>query len=170
MNISKPISIFCLTFVVMSSSFAIDSGIRGQIVRSKDFTDFKKSKVNLYRTQANQQSKNAHETCIANEHSKIKADPAPPFYPYFGIRMTEYKVIGRTYAINELEACIEHDYFNHNCKPYHDNSLICNGVVFTSNPIGEASANSLNINSDNSVKSAIDSAVEEAMQGSDLGQ
>ncbi len=147
------------------SIHALDSGIRGQVVRSDHFTAFKRDKMNLYRTQGNQQGKNGHETCIINEWNQIAADPKPPFYPYFGVRMPEYRAVGSRYAINELEACIEHDYFNNSCEAHHDSSLICNGTVFAPTPIGEAAGSVTNINSDDAIKNAVDAAVESAVFG-----
>jgi hypothetical protein len=148
----------------MCPVFAIDSGIRRQVLRSSHYRNFFSNKMNQHRIQANQQGKNPVEACLLNDWNQIQTNPKPRFYAdYYGNRMTELRYQGNLHTITPLEACVEHDYFRSHCEQHHDNSQICNGTVFGQTPLGAVETPGIGISESEDEKSRIDDAIEEAV-------
>lgn len=160
--------LFPILLVVLSvRSYSFNGPARNEIIRSEDFLEFKRQRFQRLRES---QTDNTYIQCIKDEHERIPT-PRPPFGAYYQIRHQEYSHMERTYIINKTEACIEKAYELERCDAHHDNSIICDGIVYSNTVEGErTTVASPAINNQSAIKDALNSIrIEDAIREA-LGQ
>ncbi len=120
-------------FLNCSHGLAYDSVIVSQIEDSSDFKSFYKKRWNELHSS---KTKSPLEQCIHDQYERIDPNTSygrPPKNEFIAARFKDYR--GRTYkgpfVMTPLQACIRYHYLSEKCSDHHDQSVICNGEVFT---------------------------------------
>ncbi len=159
-----------ISFLICSDAVAYEGVMLRQIENSSEFKKFYKKRWNELHSN---KTKAPLEQCIHDQYERIDPNSAygrPPKNQYVKARFDDYR--NRSYQgpfiMTPLQGCIRHHYLSEYCSDHHDQSVICNGQVFTQtgqNPDTPGKAiNTGKAQKDLIKDSAIDKAVKEAIE------